>query len=547
MSAITELKTISLKEIQVSDTNPRKIFDEKAMTELTESIRENGLLQPILVRPKGKKYELVCGERRYRASMSIMAEFKTRNTIPVMVRELTDEEAFELQIIENLERKDVHPLDEAEAFQRMFDSGKYTLADIAAKMAKTESFVAQRLKLCDLIDEIKQDFLEGIIGIGHAVLIARCDVFKQADIHKGAQPWKDTDPRDYGTVKDLKEKIEDDTILLEKAVFGLNDDKLLTGVCACEFCPNRSGANPVLFDDMQEDRCFDEKCFDSKTDAYVSREVTKIITEGLSVPLIFGWSKPSDFVISMSEQYNVPILKEYDRWANNERAGWSFEMSFVVAGSDRGKYMMVWVKPDENKSEVISSDPKNPMSPEEIEANNNISKIKERQKRALELDDEKIWAQVRTIDMREVRRSTAELSQIEFNGLCYAMIEKLGYSGNTEVKQLIQEFNHDFARNENFTKEHFNQISRIFMLNSLPNAAGSHDNVISNIHYFKVVQEHYDGAVSDIVSDQKNIAAARIEKAEKKISDLKKKLENIAANKKPEPKTDKYTEYLQNN
>ena len=285
MSKSATLEIITIGQIDVSKTNPRKSFDEKALKELTESIKEHGILQPILVRPKldiqsdMEHFELVCGERRYRAAILAGLE-----EIPVNVRVLTDDEAFELQIVENLERKDVHPLDEADAFKKMLDSGKYTITDIAAKMAKPESFIVQRLKLVDLIDNVRADFIAGHIGIGHAILIARCDEFQQLDIYKNAQPYNDNYAIDYGTIKDLKETIEDDSYLLTDAKFSLEDTNL-NNTCACSACPKRSGANPLLFKDIQEDRCFDKDCFDSKTDSFVEKEVAKIISEGKNIPI----------------------------------------------------------------------------------------------------------------------------------------------------------------------------------------------------------------------------------------------------------------------
>ena len=219
------LEIISIHKIELSTTNPRKVFDPKALEELSESIKEHGILQPILVRPyvdeksSWQDYQLVCGERRYRAAILAGLE-----EVPVSIRVLTDDEAFELQIIENLERKDVHPLDEADAFKKMLDSKKYTIADISAKMAKPESFIVQRLKLVDLIESVREDFLRGHLGIGHAILISRCDEFKQKDIFDNAQPYKEGIP-DYGTVKELKES---------KKILGFIDLKGLYEITAVE-------------------------------------------------------------------------------------------------------------------------------------------------------------------------------------------------------------------------------------------------------------------------------------------------------------------------
>ncbi|MBK7885509.1 MAG: ParB/RepB/Spo0J family partition protein [Chitinophagaceae bacterium] len=101
------------------------------MTELVESIKTNGVLQPILVRPKGKGYMLVCGERRYRATKEAGL-----TEVPAVIREMTDDEALEAQIIENLQRKDVHPMEEAVAFNSLIENKKYSVIEVAARVGK---------------------------------------------------------------------------------------------------------------------------------------------------------------------------------------------------------------------------------------------------------------------------------------------------------------------------------------------------------------------------------------------------------------------------
>ena len=446
------LEVISINQIDVSKTNPRKHFDENALRELSQSIKEHGILQPVLVRPTNdseegfQQFELVCGERRYRAAL--LAELED---IPVNIRVLTDDEAFELQIVENLERKDVHPLDEADAFKKMLDSGKYTIADIAAKMAKPESFIAQRLKLVDLIDDVRTDFIAGHLGIGHAILIARCDEFKQIDIYKEAQPYREGEP-DYGTISELKDTIEEDTFDLSAASFDKEDKTLIPECSSCTVCSNRSGFNPVLFEDMQDvDRCFDQKCFNKKELAHFHKQVAKIITEAENVVLISGYTKPDDFVLQMCKQFEIKIYG-YNEWFNSERDNGVEVKAFFISGSDIGEYKQVWVKNEQSvESESPNTGPKTAISNEEIEAKEEIAKIEARQKRALELDGEKIWTNIRALETKEIKSNVNELSQTEKNALCYAMIEKLGYYGITEVRQLIGDFNHDFAKTENFT------------------------------------------------------------------------------------------------
>ena len=523
------LEIISIHKIELSTTNPRKVFDPKALEELSESIKEHGILQPILVRPyvdeksSWQDYQLVCGERRYRAAILAGLE-----EVPVSIRVLTDDEAFELQIIENLERKDVHPLDEADAFKKMLDSKKYTIADISAKMAKPESFIVQRLKLVDLIESVREDFLRGHLGIGHAILISRCDEFKQKDIFDNAQPYKEGIP-DYGTVKELKESIEDDSYLLTQAKFSLSDTKL-NDTCACDVCPKRSGANPVLFADMQDDRCFDINCFDAKNQAFIEQEVARIINEGIAVHIISGYGKISELVETMCKQFGVPILQQYHDYTLDERDGTIQSKGFYVSGHKSGETVDIWKYVIENK-DVVSIDDNtsnnSPMSMEEIEAKESIKKIEARADRAKELDGEKVWNEIRQIDTSEIKTIIGGLFEVEVNAVCLAMISKLGYYGNQEVKKLVGDFTVETLQERDFTKFEFNQIQRIFFLECLPVAFGNYYSNIYNYAYTQALM-HYEGdKIKEIIANQKAIADVRMDKADAKIKELNAKIEKL--------------------
>ncbi len=526
------LEVISINQIDVSKTNPRKHFDENALRELSQSIKEHGILQPVLVRPMNDKeegfeqFELVCGERRYRAALLAGVE-----DIPVNIRVLTDDEAFELQIVENLERKDVHPLDEADAFKKMLDSGKYTIADIAAKMAKAESFIAQRLKLVDLIDDIRADFIAGHLGVGHAILIARCDEFKQLDIYKEAQPYREGVP-EYGTISELKETIEEDSYLLTEAKFDTTDDKLLSDTCACTVCPKRSGANPVLFEDMAEDRCFDKSCFDNKNDAFIEKEVAKIISEGKNTPILAGYSKPSDLVVTVCKHYDIPILKNYDEWSLYHRGDWNMGTGFIVSGGDSGKYLEVYLKPkndNETEAEAYSSTgSKAPISNEIRELNEEIAKIESRQKRALELDDEKVWAEIRAIDPILAKQENDKLCMAENEAVAIAMIKSMGYHSKEKLlKELDIRIDLDFVENGKFTPEQFNIIHRCFALDVLPDSFGSHKTDPKLMAYKTMVGLYYFDQVENIEKNQQAIAEKRIASANSKIEALKVKIESL--------------------
>lgn len=523
MSKTATLEMISIGQIDISKTNPRKSFDEKALKELSESIKAHGILQPVLVRPIEKEntdseqFELVCGERRLRA-----AKLAGIEDIPVNIRVLTDDEAFELQIIENLERKDVHPLDEADAFKKMIDSGKYTIEDVAAKMAKSESFIAQRLKLVDLIDDVRKDFLAGYLGIGHAIQIAKADEEKQKSIYNDAKPWNEDGEPDYGTISKLKEELIDDTNDLTKAPFDLTDATLVSSCGACEVCPKRSKANPLLFKDIQEDVCFDEVCYNKKVEAFTELEVSKIINDGLDIKFV-AYGKPSDMIVHMCKEFNIHIFKDYSDSHTWETKDTVPAKGFYVSGGSIGEYKDVFISKD--KLKIDDSDSTNSTQELSNEVNEQIAKIEQRADRAKELDGEKVWAKIREIDTSEIKTIIGGLFEVEVDAVCLAMISKLGYYGNQEVKKLVGEFTLKTLEERNFTKFEFNQICRIFFLECLPNGYGDYYSNLNNYAYTKALIHYKGEEIQKFIDEQKAISDIRMDKTDAKIKALKSKLE----------------------
>ena len=152
-----------IDEIFPNRFQPRKYFDDDKLEELVTSIRENGVLQPILVQKSDTGYELVVGERRWRASKK--AGLKK---IPALIREVTDAQALELAIIENIHRQDLNPIEEADAYARLSDEFALTQEMIAKKVGKSRTAVTNTLRLLKLSRNIKEDLISGKISMGHA-------------------------------------------------------------------------------------------------------------------------------------------------------------------------------------------------------------------------------------------------------------------------------------------------------------------------------------------------------------------------------------------
>lgn len=154
---------LSISEIVRNSNQPRKTFDEDKLAELADSIRQNGVLQPILVRRKGQKYEIVAGERRYQASK--LAGLKE---IPAVVREIDDDKVFQLALIENLQRSDLSPIEEAKGYKQLLTSRSLTQEELAKILSKSRSAIANTLRLMDLPVEVQHMMEQGLLTAGHA-------------------------------------------------------------------------------------------------------------------------------------------------------------------------------------------------------------------------------------------------------------------------------------------------------------------------------------------------------------------------------------------
>jgi ParB family chromosome partitioning protein len=171
--------TLGIEEIRPNRAQPRRHFDEAHIEELAESIRSKGVLLPLIVRRVPDGYVLVAGERRWRA-----AQKAGLRELPAMIREVTEKEAFEIALIENIQREDLNPVEEAEAFKRLIEEHGLTQEELAARVGKDRSTVANALRLLRLPDAIKQAIVAGQLSMGHArALLAIPD---EGDLRKAA-------------------------------------------------------------------------------------------------------------------------------------------------------------------------------------------------------------------------------------------------------------------------------------------------------------------------------------------------------------------------
>jgi ParB family chromosome partitioning protein len=163
----TELLALSVADVQPSKLQPRKTFDDETIKELANSIKLHGLLQPIVVRKQGEKYIIIAGERRWRA-----VQMAKLSSIKAIVKDISINESLESAIVENIQRENLNPIDEGEAYLSLHNEFKYTQIELAGKFSKSRSYIANMIRIAKLPKHIKETVIEKNISAGHARAIA---------------------------------------------------------------------------------------------------------------------------------------------------------------------------------------------------------------------------------------------------------------------------------------------------------------------------------------------------------------------------------------
>jgi len=351
----SEFQVIPIEKVVESPTNPRRRFNEQKMQDLIQSVREKGVLVPLLVRAinttpnvekqlenigllskKGngyQKYEILAGARRYRAAKTVGLL-----NLPAIVKKLDDNEALEIQIFENEQREDVHPLEQATGYKRLVDRN-YTVPAIAAKLGCSESHVYKRLKLLDLIEPVQEAFLNDEITSEHAILIARLQPKDQEKAF--AQCFEKYNSNRLVNVKSMADWIESNIHLdLKSAPFKIGDEDLLPAAGSCVNCPKRTGFNAQLFPDIQKkDTCTDGACFKKKLQACINQTIAGHEEKGkplLKITRDYGAKEGGPLPRS---KYH-PILRKEDSCKSAQNA-------IVVSGHEgKGKIISICADPD---------------------------------------------------------------------------------------------------------------------------------------------------------------------------------------------------------
>ena len=170
MNMNKEVMLLNLKDILPNRFQPRIVFKENEIAELAESIKEHGVIQPIVVRKIADKYEIIAGERRYKASLEA-----GKTTIPAIITDLNDKDSAEIALIENIQRSNLTPIEEAISYKKILDMGYLSQSDLALKLGKTQSTVANKLRLLNLSEDVQEELLKGRISERHARSLLRLE------------------------------------------------------------------------------------------------------------------------------------------------------------------------------------------------------------------------------------------------------------------------------------------------------------------------------------------------------------------------------------
>lgn len=294
-----QIKDIKVSEIAPSALNPRKTFDEAELKELAASIEANGLIQPVTIRKfngeDGKKYEIVCGERRFRA-VSLLG----KETIQAVVKELDDKQAFACMVIENLQRKDIDPMEEAQALKHLYNKGEVSVKEIAKMLGKSQSFVINRIQLNNIIPEFVTLMRDGLLNLVHLQVISNLRKDQQKMLLElRFQPshierWESKTPK----VETLKAWIDESVMgLLTSAHFSPEDEtytscKEKAGCLSCKGCKFCTATFPSRFKETETPRCMNIELYRLKNQEAVLRKAKE---SGL--PLVYAGSKEDNATI----------------------------------------------------------------------------------------------------------------------------------------------------------------------------------------------------------------------------------------------------------
>lgn len=330
---------LPVTSLRLSPLNPRKTFDAAQDAELAASIREKGIVEPLIVRKNangnGTTHEVICGARRLRGAQEAKLD-----SVPVIERTYTDQEALEVMVIENLQREDVPAIEEAQGYKQLLKLGKYTTETLAAKIGKSIRHVQARLKLLTMTKAVRDALEKGTIDASQACEIGRLPGHMQKEVLNEIIETDYQGITRVATIADLRGYIQKSIYReLAGAPWKLDDAKLCPKAGACSLCPKRTSAEGL----DGKDCCLDPVCWDAKHDATVKATVENLQDKGekvLRVSSRHGYSSEKEKGID-AYAYQVESCKPNAAGAHK---------AVVIDGPNKGKVGTVRLIEDGNKA-----------------------------------------------------------------------------------------------------------------------------------------------------------------------------------------------------
>ena len=533
--------SVALANIQPSNYNPRKNFDEKSLAELADSIRQQGVLQAIGIRPIADtdRFEIVFGERRYRASLMAGLE-----EIPAVILDVSDETAEEMAVTENLQRKDVTPIEEANAYQKLIESGRHDVQSLAVQFGKNESYIRTRLKFVSLIPEIAQLLEQDELTISVATEICRYGEDIQHDIYekhlkegvlynswrgmKASEVAKNIE-RSYTT--DLKRYFFDKTVCLS-CPHNTNNMMLFCEEGSCGNCANRKCLEEMNASylaekavQLMEQRPFALLC----RDFYGCNEkvVERLVASGFEVEKLSV--RPADY----PEEPEAPDMEDYEndeeyaeayKEYEKELSEYKEECEDVNRSSEAGE-ITLYVTIGHNdislcyvenaEVQAVAGEAKDAVvSP--------IEKLEKQDKRNKEIAQEKTVEdtkkQILEVDMTETKFGADEDKMIYFFMLPFLRREHFEAMG-IEAKETYYYLNDEDKMNiiANLTAKQKVIIRRDFLISNFKNASGSNATASLLLDFAK---KHMPDQLADIQNGHNEVYEKRHLRIEEKIAVL---------------------------
>jgi ParB-like chromosome segregation protein Spo0J len=469
--------------------------------------------------------------------------------IPCNIQTVADEDILELQVTENLQRKDVHPMDEAVAFRSLIEDKHYSPEEIAARFGKKIDFITHRLKLNDLLPELQKAFKKNILTAGQAFVICRLRKEDQAILRK---EWKD-DEFPTASIHDVQEWIDGKLLRnLSKVAFKKDDATLDTKAGPCNTCTKRSGCGNLLFADLKEDdRCFDAACFDRKLSAFFLLELKKVIETKPDVHIIARDAKGiSKDVKEILRQMNVPILdsanyQTYSGWGKFKKPA----KGFYLDGYEKGRVETIYVEGPAKAEKKTASGKPAKRTAKEID--DEIAGIKSRQDRAAELDVEKIHKAtlLQLKDRKEFEKpGLKHQGTIDRGIMVFLLLEKAADYRASDVieeglkKALPKKPDQRYAYQPNYfmklaglSDDDIAFICRAICMAYWGDPETKRFNIDEEDTTMRLIAEYLGIDVKSIEATQRAEAAKRIERANTRIAALKKEKKDLGASSKKEP------------